>query len=332
MPIRAGEITWNEGELAKYVNIGTIQHFIVNEHERCLFIRDGKIMQVFGPGRHLTASLPIFGRVSFVYVSLRPFQLKWGLPETMSKDNVRVGAFGTIELQITKPELFYAQVLGGSGKQVYTVNDLRDDVLDNIQSVIRSELAQLDIKQIYIERDILISVVRTKLQELFANMGIDYKRLEIQGINIPEEVKQALESLKIHEITTIKKKTDMQLELEKLKAAQQSGIDALKLKEMELLEKDPSILAKKYEAEAYRDALQTAKTQNVNIGMSMPPVQYQQPQVVQQQPAQAPQQPQQSQPSDPLEEKLMKLKNLLDKGLITQEEYDQKKKEILSSL
>ena len=324
MPIRAGEVEWNRDEIAKYVKIGTIQHFIVNEHERCLFIRDGKIQQVFGPGRHLTASMPIFGRTSFVYISLRPFQMKWGLPETFSKDNVRVGAYGTIEFQISKPELFYAQVLGGSGRETYTVADLREDILDNIQGVIRSELAQLDVKQIYIERDILISVVRSKLAELFGSRGMDYKNLEIQGINIPEDIKKALESLKLHDISITTKKADMSLELEKLKQMQQMGLNAAQMKELEIMEKDPSLLGKKYETGAYKEALQISKTQNVNIGMTAPPPMYQ---------PYPSQQPTQSQmQTDSIEAKLEKLKNLLDKGLITQQEYDEKKKQILSEL
>lgn len=331
MPFRAGEVEWHEGELAKKVNLGTIQHFVVNEYERCLFIRDGKIQQEFGAGRHATTSMPFFGTSKHIYVSLRPFDLKWGLPETFSKDNVRVGAFGTIELQINDPKMFYAQRLGASGKEAYTIQDLREDLLDNIQGVIRSELANLEVKQIYIERDILISVVRAKLTELFASFGCDYKRLEIQGVNIPEDIKKALESLKIHSITMQKDEGDMTLEMKKLKMMQEMGIDAAKMKELEIMEKDPSVLGKKYESAAYKDAFQASRTQNVNVGMAMPPPQQQQP-VYQPPPQQAP--PPAAAPAGDggIEAKLEKLKKFMDQGLITEEEFAAKKKELLMDL
>ena len=56
MPVGAEEITWNEGELAKKFKLGKIPHFLVKEHERAVFIRDGKIFEVFGPGRHVTSN------------------------------------------------------------------------------------------------------------------------------------------------------------------------------------------------------------------------------------------------------------------------------------
>ena len=128
-------------------------------------------------------------------------------------------------------------------------------------------------KEIYLERDVLIAVVRGKLQELFKSMGFDYKRLEIQGVNIPEDIKKALESAKLHDIELGKKKGDLGLEKEKMAEMARLGIDAAKMKELEIAETTPEILAKKYEAQAYKDALQTSKTQDVRVvtGVEQPP-------------------------------------------------------------
>jgi len=271
LPVRAREIEWGEDELAKKVDLGKIPNFLVREYERALFIKNGKIYQEFGPGTHVASKLSPITNTYLIYVSLIPLHLKWGLPETMSKDNVRVGAFGTIELQIEDPKMFFAHVLGP--KTRYTKNELREDLLGNIQGVIRSELAALDVKQIYIERDVLIAVIRGKLQELFKSMGFDYKRLEIQGVNIPEDIKKALESAKLHEIELSKKKGDLSLEKEKMAEMARLGIDAAQMKELEIAETTPEILAKKYEAQAYKDALKTSKTQDVRIvtGVEQPP-------------------------------------------------------------
>ncbi|MFQ5976006.1 MAG: SPFH domain-containing protein [Candidatus Hydrothermarchaeales archaeon] len=263
MPIRAQEIDWGEDELAKKVDLGKIPNFLVREYERALFIRDGKIFQEFGPGTHTASKLSSMTKAYLIYVSLMPFQLKWGLPETMSKDNVRVGAFGTIELQVEDSKLFFAHVLGP--KLRYVKHDLREDLLDNIQGVIRSELASLGIKEIYLERDVLLSVVRGKLEELFKSRGFDYKRLEIQGINIPEDIKKALESSKLHEIELGKKKGDFALEKERMAEMARLGIDAARMRELEIAGGSPDILAKKYETQAYKDALKTSRSQDVKV-------------------------------------------------------------------
>ena len=352
MPISAYTVEWQPGELAKMVDVGRIPHFLVNEYERCLFIRDGKIYQEFGAGRHVTSNMPLVGSSQFAYVRLRPFEFKWGLPETFSKDNVRIGCFGSMELAISDPKLFYTQVL--AGKPMYNTQMLRAQLMDNIQGVIRSELSNLDVKQIYVERDVLISVVRAKLQELFGVRGIDYKRLEIQGVNVPDNIKEALESLKLQEISMMKKKSEMSVEMERMKMAQEMGIDALKLKEMEILEKSPDILGKKYEKESYQQAMQASRTSNVNVGITgqqpqMSPDQqmWQQQMMMQQQQRQQmatrqwQQQPMQAAPQpaapaaapagDDIGTKLNKLKGLFEQGLISEQEYAQKKQELMSN-
>jgi regulator of protease activity HflC (stomatin/prohibitin superfamily)/RNA polymerase subunit RPABC4/transcription elongation factor Spt4 len=263
LPISADKVEWNEEELAKRLELGKIPHFLVREYERAVFIRDGKVFEEFGPGRHVTSKLPALTNTQMVYVSLLPVKLKWGLPETMSQDNVAVGASGTVELQIDNPKMFWAQVMGS--KEAYTESDLRDHILTNLQGVVRTELANLTIHQIYLERDVLIAAMRARLQEMFEAIGIDYKRLEIVGINIPDDVKKALESKKIHDIELSKKKGEAELEVEKARELAKSGIDATAMKELEIAEDSPEILAKKYESQAYKDALQTSRTQDVNL-------------------------------------------------------------------
>lgn len=263
MPIGADKIEWNEGEVAKRQDLGKIPHFLVREYERAVFIRDGKVYEEFGPGRHVTSKLPALTNTQMVYVSLLPIKLKWGLPGTMSQDNVTVGASGTVELQIDNPKMFWAQVIGS--KELYTENNLRDHILTNLQGVVRTELANLTVQQIYLERDVLIAAVRARLQEMFEAMGIDYKRLEIVGINIPDDIRKALESKKIHDIELSKKRGEAELEINKARELANSGIDAARMKELEIAGESPEILAKKYESQAYKDALQTSRTQSVNI-------------------------------------------------------------------
>ncbi len=282
MPLRPGEMEWDDIELAKKTDTGKIPQFLVKEYERALFIRDGKIYEEFGPGRHTTSKLSSATNAHLIYVSLVPFKLKWGLPETMTQDNVTVGCSGTIELQVDNPKMFWAQVIGA--KTRYTKDNMKDHILSNLQGVIRTELANLTVKQVYLERDVLIAAVRARLQEMFGSMGIDYKRLELVGINVPQKIKEALESTFTHSIDIGKKKAEQDLELEKVTRLAANGVDAASMRELEIAGDNPDILKKKYESQAYKDALETSKTQTVNVVAGVPPVQ-----PVGQQPATPPQ-------------------------------------------
>jgi len=277
MPLKPGEMKWDDTELAKRADIGKIPQFLVKEYERALFIRDGKIYEEFGPGRHVTSKLSSMTNAYLIYISLVPFKVKWGLPETMSKDDVTVGCSGTVELQIDNPKMFWAQVMGA--KVRYTKDNLKDHILTNIQGVIRSELANLTVREIYLERDVLIAAVRARLQEMFGALGIDYKRLELVGINVPQKVKDAIESQKIHDIEIGKKKKEQELELEKVSHLAANGVDATKMRELEIAGDNPTILEKKYESQAYKDALETSRTHDVPVVAGAPTAQTQQPTV-----------------------------------------------------
>lgn len=271
-------VKWEKNEIAKSVEIGMFTSVLVREFERVLLIKNGKIQEVIPAGKHKISKFKIGKEITAIYVSLKPFKIPYGLPETMSKDNVSVGCYGEIEFQVSNPKMFYSQVMGDT--EVYTIEELKEYMLAEIQGVLRSVLAKRDIKEIYLERDELIPVFRTKLEEFFASLGMDFKRIEIQGVNIPESVKAELESLKISRIRRRGKREEVELELEKrrrkgeidvekyVKLAQ-AGIDVTKFKEAEIAEMDPEVLKKKYGSEAYKEALKMAKSQDVNLTVAM---------------------------------------------------------------
>src|SRR2546423_10481480 len=109
---------------------------IVQENQAAVFFRDGKALDVFGPGRHtLTTmnvplltkllSLPFGGSSPFtasvMFVARHTFQdLKWGTKEPITfRDTelrfVRLRAFGKYSLRVADPQLFVASVVGTRG-------------------------------------------------------------------------------------------------------------------------------------------------------------------------------------------------------------------------
>ena len=102
---------------------------IVRESQNAIFMRDGKALDVFGPGRHTlsTANLPLLtnllgkafnNRTPFTaevyYVAMREFaDRKWGTAQPIIIQNAGVGlgmtllqGFGSYSFQVADPQQF----------------------------------------------------------------------------------------------------------------------------------------------------------------------------------------------------------------------------------
>src|SRR3954467_11668203 len=109
---------------------------IVRESQVAVFFRDGKALDVIGPGRHTlsTANIPIlanilsipFGgkspfRAEVVFVNMADLlDMKWGTQEpVVFRDSefgmVRLRAFGTYAMAVADPQLSVNKVVGTQG-------------------------------------------------------------------------------------------------------------------------------------------------------------------------------------------------------------------------
>lgn len=114
-------------------NIKMGAQLTVRESQIALFVNEGKIADIYGPGRHelTTENMPImttlkgwkFGfkspfKVDIYFVSTKQFtNLKWGTPNpVMVRDpefkQVRIKAFGTYFVKIKDASLFLLNLLG----------------------------------------------------------------------------------------------------------------------------------------------------------------------------------------------------------------------------
>ena len=118
---------------------------VVRDYQAAIFRKDGKGLDVFGPGRHTltTKNIPIltkvlslpFGftspfRCEVIFISLRTIpDLKWGTREPVPfRDSelglVRLRAFGTYGLRVADPLVFTNSLVGADG--LYTTGALEE--------------------------------------------------------------------------------------------------------------------------------------------------------------------------------------------------------------
>ncbi len=187
---------------------------VVRESQVAVFFRDGKALDVLGPGRHTltTANIPIlvellkipFGwkspfRAEVIFVNMREFvDMKWGTPQMLpfrDKDFgiVRLRAFGTYAMQVADPQLFVNKIAGTQG--IYTTDQLED----YLRNILVSRLADLlgeslkSVLDLAGQYDEYGAGVRVKAADDFAALGLTLKAFYITAITVPEEVEKAID-------------------------------------------------------------------------------------------------------------------------------------------
>ncbi len=187
---------------------------IVRESQRAVFYRDGKSLDVFGPGRHTitTANLPILSNLlrlgtggkdiftaEVYFVSMRELtDLKWGTPEPITlRDTdlglVRLRAFGQYSMQVSDPKRFVDQFVGTQGlyRTSQITDFLRSIIISRMTDVLGENMTSiLDLPRLF---DELSAALRAKLQDDFNAMGLSLKQFRIVSISPTEETAKAID-------------------------------------------------------------------------------------------------------------------------------------------
>src|SRR5918997_262342 len=166
---------------------------IVRESQVAVFFREGRALDVLGPGQHTitTANIPILasliglatsGQTPFpaevVFVNMRQFiDQKWGTPEPLpfrdeSFGMARLRAFGTYAFQVEDPARFVNQIAGQQG--VFNTGEIQDYLRGIIVQRFTDTLAGLhssvlDLPGMYGE---LATSTRSRLGDDFAALGL----------------------------------------------------------------------------------------------------------------------------------------------------------------
>ncbi len=187
---------------------------IVRESQTAVFFRDGKALDVFGPGRHTltTANLPILssiiglatmGRSPFpaevVFVNMKQFlDQKWGTPEPIVFRDpefgmARLRAFGSYAYQVKDPQLFVNVIVGQQG--IYTT----DQIADYLRGLIVSKFADLlgeqnksllDLPTVYSE---VSAGARANLADDFGALGLALLQFYVTAITPTEDTARAID-------------------------------------------------------------------------------------------------------------------------------------------
>nr|WP_295778192.1 SPFH domain-containing protein [Rhodoferax sp.] len=186
----------------------------VRESQMAIFVNEGKIADVFGPGTYklTTQTLPVltylknwdklfespFKSDVYFFSTRQQIDQKWGTPQPITirdKDfgAVRIRAFGNYAFRVTDPKLFHTEISGT--REEYMVSELdgqlRGLVLQNISNAIAaSGIPFLDLASNQIE---FAKALRSQLDPEMAKLGLKLENMTVQSVSLPEELQKILD-------------------------------------------------------------------------------------------------------------------------------------------
>lgn len=189
---------------------------VVREGQAGVFVAEGRLSDVFGPGTYKldTKNAPVMRffqsivykleepyKGDIYFVSTRQFtENGWGTATPiMLRDAefgpTRIRAYGVFSYRITDPATFLRQLVGTEG--LFTTDEINGQLKKKLvgsfaQVIGKSQLAVLDLASSYQD---LGDKLRDDLNPSFAeSYGITLTDFTIQSISLPEEVEKALDT------------------------------------------------------------------------------------------------------------------------------------------
>ena len=186
----------------------------VRESQAAVFVNEGKVADVFGPGMYklTTQTLPVltylknwdklfqspFKSDVYFFSTRQQLDRRWGTSQPITirdKDfgAVRLRAFGNYAFQITDAKLFHTAVSGTRDR--YTVEDidgqLRGLMLQHISdAVAASGIPFLDLAANQIE---FAKQLQDATAPEFTKLGLSLVSVTVQSVSLPEELQKILD-------------------------------------------------------------------------------------------------------------------------------------------
>jgi membrane protease subunit (stomatin/prohibitin family) len=194
-----------------------IQHgaaLIVRESQMAMFVNEGKIADLFGPGTHklTTQTLPLLTNLKnwdklfaspfksdvYFFSTRQQLDLRWGTsqPITLRDQDfgaVRLRAFGNYSCRMADPRKFHTEVAGT--RERYTVEDLdgqlRGVLIQHLSdAVAQSGVPFLDLAANQIE---FAKALQAATAPAFEGLGLQLDSVTVQNVSLPEDLQKILD-------------------------------------------------------------------------------------------------------------------------------------------
>jgi membrane protease subunit (stomatin/prohibitin family) len=187
---------------------------IVRESQAAVFVHEGQVADVFGPGRYTVdgGNTPILSKLgAWKYGFNSPFKsevyfvntkqftdMKWGTSNpVMLRDQdfgiVRLRAFGAYSLRISDPSGFIKEIAGTNAH--FQTEDIDGQLKRAIVTEFTDALGELKIPALDLAAQYkeMGDAIRAKINEEFGTWGLEVTKFFIENISVPPEVEAAMD-------------------------------------------------------------------------------------------------------------------------------------------
>jgi membrane protease subunit (stomatin/prohibitin family) len=187
---------------------------VVRESQAAVFVDQGKIADVFGPGMYTleTSNIPILStlrgwkygfnspfKAEVYFVSTRQFtDLKWGTQNPVMRRDpefgpVRLRAFGSYAMRVVRPGDFVKQIAGTAAR--FTTDGITEQLRNIVVSRFADRLGESRIPLLDMagNQDELGKMIGEAIKPEFDEYGLELTKLLVENISLPPEVEAALD-------------------------------------------------------------------------------------------------------------------------------------------
>ena len=187
---------------------------VVRESQMALFVDEGTVADVFGPGTYklTTQTLPVltylknwdklfespFKSDVYFFSTRQQVDQKWGTPQPVTVRDaefgaVRIRAFGNYAYRVVDPKKFHTEISGT--REAYTVQDLDGQLRGLIMQQISVAIAQSKIPFLDLAANQLLfaQALSQALNPAMEGYGLKLEAMTVQSISLPEELQKVLD-------------------------------------------------------------------------------------------------------------------------------------------
>lgn len=212
MEVEDGTLAWRFPMDDREIQNGA--SLTVRESQLAVFVNEGKVADVFGPGRYRlsTATLPVLTYLNnwdklfrspfksdvYFFSTRQQVDQRWGTsrPVTIRDPEfgaVRLRAFGNYSYRVADARTFHTEISGT--REMYTVADLdgqlRGLVLQHLSDAVAgSGVAFLDLAANQVE---FAQALQAAAAPAFEALGLKLESVTFQNVSLPEELQKVLD-------------------------------------------------------------------------------------------------------------------------------------------
>ncbi|MEM7658104.1 MAG: SPFH domain-containing protein [Bacteroidota bacterium] len=207
-------LMWKFPDQDKEIKMGA--QLTVRDSQTAILINEGKMADVFEAGRHelTTRNMPLLTtirswkhgfespfKVDVYYFNTRQFtDNKWGTPSPVTIPDSKFGqiefrAFGSYNFRISDYEVFFKELAGTN--PILTLSDiegtLRGKLVDRFTEIVAEMAAnEFSFVQMQANKTEFVQALMPRIAEYFSSFGLTLTDFSIQSITLPPELQEYL--------------------------------------------------------------------------------------------------------------------------------------------